>query len=141
MRAQTLYRKVPAIHYLHRPEFGSAISRLASTASKLAPVSDFRSSSASSFHRLSGAPEKNQLDPLSERIRPYRFIASAMIRACFDMCDVSTVDFSRNRAPIGGSAASVLDDAACRAGQMNVFRVRGTVNRIAWSTCPAATSS
>src|SRR4051812_13533172 len=54
------------------PEFGSSIRPDSSTASKSLPCNDFRAFNSSLFHRSSWAPPKNQDDPLSATIAPYR---------------------------------------------------------------------
>src|SRR5215813_9282676 len=98
-------------------ESGLNIRPDVSTASKSAPVNEPRACRASLLQCPSGTPEMYHGEPLSARITPYRFIASATTRAWAGSRDVSTLDLSRNRCPICGRA--VLDelDAAWRAGQ------------------------
>src|SRR5262249_11286072 len=87
-----------------------------STASKSEPVRPPSAWSASLLHRLSGAPERYQGDPLSARITPYVFMAWATIRAWVGSPEMSTVDLSRSRRRIGGSDGLDDDDAKWVAG-------------------------
>src|SRR3954451_2293187 len=97
---------------------------LTSTASKSLPFNDFSAFNASLLHLSSWVPDRNQEEPLSAMIAPCRLSASATTRAWAGNRDTSTDAFNRNQAPIGGSAGSVDDDAACRAGHTNFFCVR-----------------
>src|SRR5690606_29123425 len=88
--------KVPS-RYRTRPESSSTISDDTSTASKSAPLICLRSRRASSSQRSSGAPERNQEEPLSARIIPYVLRASATTLACSENPDVSKSGRRRNR--------------------------------------------
>jgi hypothetical protein len=68
-------------------------------------------------------------------------MAVRMTRIAGEKLDMSNDAFSRNRWPIGGTLALVLDEASWRAGQTWRFWVTGAVKRIAWRISPAATSS
>ncbi len=100
------------------PSSASAISWPLATAWKSAPVMTSSWCSWSLSQRESGEPDMYQEEPLSARMMPCCFIASAMIRAAPVKCDVSKSDRSRNHAPIGGADALVVDPASWRAGQM-----------------------
>src|SRR5712692_3148130 len=76
-------------------------------------------------------PSKNQFDPLSARMRPYRCIASSTIRVCALYPAKLKSDRRRKRAPIGGNDASNAAPAWCRAGHTKLRSVRCAVNRIA----------
>src|SRR5881628_2711045 len=90
----------------HAPGWGSDD---VSTASKSEPVMRPIECRSSFDHFELGAPLTYQLEPLSARIIPYVFNAWSTMRVCFGNPEMSTVDFSRTRSPIGGSDGSSED--------------------------------
>ena len=68
-------------------------------------------------------------------------MATRMTRAAPVYGDRSKSARSRNRSPIGGRVGSVFADASWVAGWMWPAYVCENVMRMAWVTCPLATSS
>src|ERR1700693_5143343 len=113
----------------------------ASTASKLAPVICVSAWRSSLFQRSSGAPLRYQEEPLSASIMPYFLRARRITWLAAEYLEISKSARRRKRWPMGGYWAPVRDDASCLAGQINTFRVCGTVKRMACRISPANTSS
>src|SRR5437868_13691557 len=93
------------------PESGVIISPETSTTSKSEPWTRPRSCNSSLFQRESGAPERNQEEPLSAIIIPYFLSAFRMIWLAGEKLEISKSARSRKRTPIGGYCAPVRLDA------------------------------
>src|SRR3989442_12090010 len=86
--------------------------------------------------RLSSVPWKNQFEPLSARIRPYRFIAGSTILAARPNPRRLKLALRRNRAPMGGYRG-LHGPASWRAGHRCDESVRAAVKRVACRIAPA----
>jgi len=78
------------------------------TTSKFLPFTCRSEARISSSHRESGAPDMNQLEPLSATIMPYFFRAFSITLTGAGKALSSKLDFSRTRIPMGGRFALVL---------------------------------
>src|ERR1051325_420319 len=78
------------------------------TTSKSAPLSVLSWFNSSSSQRISGAPLKYQLEPLSARIIPYFFIARRITCIAGVKPEMSKLDFNRTFTPMGGRLTLVL---------------------------------
>lgn len=86
------------------------------TTSKSEPLIVFKVLNSSSFQRGSGAPLRNQLEPLSASIIPCFFNALRITCIAGEKREMSKEAFKRTRIPMGGRLGSVLLLAKWRAG-------------------------
>ena len=87
------------------------------TTSKSDPLSVFNWFNSSSLQRMSGAPLKYQLEPLSAKIIPYFFIARRITCIAGVKPEISNDAFKRTFIPIGGRFTLVFVLAQWRAGE------------------------
>src|SRR5262245_56979060 len=79
------------------------------TTSKSEPFSVLSWFNSSSLQRMSGAPLKYQLEPLSARIIPYFFIARRITFIAGVKPEMLKLDFNRTFIPIGGRLTLVFE--------------------------------
>jgi hypothetical protein len=111
------------------------------TTSKALPGMVFRSSSASSFQRVSEAPEMNQFEQVVRHEHAVALERSADHCTSGEWPAVGNDAFMRRRSPIGGRSGFVSLDAKWVAGWTYARWVFSTVNRSACRMAPARTSS
>src|SRR5207244_6774751 len=114
-----------------RPELGSAISDVVSTASKAPAGIVFSWSRRLVSQPGSDVPVKYQLEPLSATIRPWRCMARSTTWVSGRKPEMSKLTLSRNQAPIGVSDGSRAAPAWWRAGPRELRAGPAAVRRVA----------